>query len=118
MDWRQDFNGIIDYGDIYYDLAKLYHGLLINHSIIEEGLYNVHWDKNICDFDFHRKNILVYCEEFFKEWIELKGYSYKKVEILTSLIFLNISPLHHYPYSKLLFLLGKYMLHKNIFRNE
>ena len=118
LDWRQDFNGIIDYGDIYYDLAKLYHGLLINHSIIEEGLYEVHWYKNICHFDFHRKNILVYCEEFFKEWIELKGYSYKKVEILTSLIFLNISPLHHYPYSKLLFLLGKYMLHKNIFRNE
>ena len=26
LDWRQNFGGIINYGDIYYDLAKLYHG--------------------------------------------------------------------------------------------
>ena len=24
LDWRQDFGGKIEYGDIYYDLAKLY----------------------------------------------------------------------------------------------
>ena len=24
LDWRQDFAGLIEYGDIYYDLAKLY----------------------------------------------------------------------------------------------
>lgn len=25
LDWRQDFGGIVEYGDVYYDLAKLNH---------------------------------------------------------------------------------------------
>ena len=35
IDWRQDF-GNIYVGDLYYDLAKLYGGLLINYKLIKE----------------------------------------------------------------------------------
>ena len=38
----------------------------------------------------------------------------KKVNILTALIYLNIAPLHHYPYSIFLFYLGKLTLHDAI----
>ena len=41
-----------------------------------------------------------------------------KVKILTSLIFINIAPLHHHPYSQFLFYLGKYYLYKLIDENE
>jgi choline kinase len=34
LDWRQDFGGDLFVGDIYYDFAKLMHGLIINHEII------------------------------------------------------------------------------------
>ena len=118
LDWRQNFGGIKEYGDIYYDFAKLYHGLIVNHSIIEQDLYSVKWEKNICEFDFLRKNMLVNCEEYFKEWLDTNNYSFNKVEVLTSLIFLNIAPLHHYPYSEMLFLLGKYMLFRNIHKDD
>ena len=45
LDWRQDFGGNIEYGDIYYDLAKLLHGILVNHSIISKNRYSVEQKK-------------------------------------------------------------------------
>ena len=37
LDWRQDFGGNTEYGDLYYDLAKLLHGLIVSHGIINKG---------------------------------------------------------------------------------
>ena len=67
--------------------------------------------------DILRTNISVECENIFKEFIIDNGYDYNKVMILTSLIYLNIASLHHYPYSKFLFYLGKYMLY-NLVKNK
>ena len=110
IDWRQDFGGILNIGDIYYDLAKLMHGLIINHEIIAKDLYQVNWVNEDIKYDFNRKHILVECEKSFTYWIKKNGYDIKKVRLLTALIFLNIAALHHYPYSLLLFGLGKSML--------
>jgi len=43
LDWRQDFGGNLHTGDIYYDLAKLLHGLIINHEIIDNNYYCIDW---------------------------------------------------------------------------
>lgn len=34
IDWRHEFAGEVDIGDIYYDLAKLRHSLILNHEIL------------------------------------------------------------------------------------
>jgi hypothetical protein len=47
-------------------------------------------------------------------WLEAQGYDLKKVLVLTALIFLNIAALHHFPYSTLLYTLGKSMLKKEL----
>ncbi len=112
LDWRQDFGGNLEYGDIYYDFAKLNHGLIISHQIIDDNLFNINTNLDHIKFDFHRTQSLIDCEKYFKDWIIEQGYDYKKVQIMTSLIFLNIATLHHYPYNKLLFYLGKSMLNK------
>ena len=112
LDWRQDFCGYLYFGDIYYDFAKLMHGLIINHEIIATNNFNVMWEKEVIKFDFHRKNLLVECEEIFTIWLKSNGYEVKKVNLLTALIFLNIAPLHHWPYSLLLYSLGKQRLLK------
>ena len=114
LDWRQDFGGIIDYGDIYYDFAKLNHGLIISHELVDKNLFEVNHKVNTIYFDFLRKQNLVECETYFKEWLENKGYDYKKMQLMTALIYLNIATLHHYPYNTLLFYLGKSMLFKFI----
>jgi hypothetical protein len=43
-------------------------------------------------------------------WLKKEGYDVKKVNIITALIFINIAPLHHHPYSIFLFFLGKLLL--------
>jgi len=53
---------------------------------------------------------MVECEDVFRSWVTGKGYDWKKVKIIMALIFLNIAALHHYPYSTMLFYLGKYEL--------
>ena len=114
LDWRQDFGGELSVGDIYYDLAKLLHGLIINHGLIAGNFYSVSCLSSAIDFDFHRKQVLVECEKNFSFWLASHGYDEQKVRILTALIFLNIAPLHHNPYCLLLFSLGKLMLNQNI----
>ncbi len=112
LDWRQNFGGIIDYGDIYYDLGKLNHGLIVNHEIVARDLYSAKKHGNEISYDIHRKQSLVECEGFLANYLIANDYDYKKVYLMTALIYLNIAALHHYPYCHLLYYLGKDMLAK------
>lgn len=114
LDWRQDFAGSIHYGDIYYDLAKLMHGLIVSHRLINENQYMVSWDSNNLNYELKRLQKDVDFELFFIEWIIKNNYDVKKIRILTALIYLNIAPLHHHPYNYLLFALGKLMLKREL----
>ncbi len=114
LDWRQDFGGSLDTGDIHYDLAKLLHGLIVCHDLITRDLYEVEWNKDKIRFNLLRRHILVECEERYEEWLAEHGYDVCKVRVLTALVFLNIAALHHYPYSLLLYALGKHMLKNNL----
>lgn len=110
LDWRQDFGGDLEVGDIYYDLAKLLHGLIVSHELIAKEHFSVRWQDDEIWFDLHRKQSLVECEKSFNKWCVEQNISLRKVRILTALIYLNIAALHHYPYSLLLYALGKRML--------
>lgn len=114
LDWRQDFAGDLQVGDIYYDLAKLLHGLIVSHELIANGQFQVSWLNDEISFNLCRKQQLVECEQRFYEWCANSGFSVRKVRILTSLIYLNIAALHHFPYSLLLFALGKKMLNREL----
>ena len=117
LDWRQDFGGSLTTGDIYYDLAKLMHGLIISHELIARNLFKVEWKDDEILYDFHRKQILVECERALNDWLVQEGYDLKKVRVLTALVYLNIATLHHYPYSLLLYALGKRMLKVELEKN-
>jgi choline kinase len=117
LDWRQDFGGDLKVGDIYYDLAKLLHGLIVSHEAIAKNYFSVEWKKNKISFKLNRKQILKQCEMRFNKWCMRHNFSLKKIRILTGLIYLNIAALHHYPYSLFLYALGKSMLKKELSRN-
>jgi aminoglycoside phosphotransferase (APT) family kinase protein len=110
LDWRQEFGGSLTTGDIYYDLAKLLHGLIVCHELISRDYYDVEWNEDDIRFDLLRRHILVECEQRYEEWLGEHGYDVRKVRVLTALVYLNIAALHHYPYSLLLYALGKCML--------
>jgi len=114
LDWRQNFGGLLKAGDRYYDLAKLNHNLTINHDIIKKNLFKIEIDGKIVTCDLYRKHHLVDCQEVLFNFLKKKGYNTKKVKILTSLIWLSSSPLHHHPYDAFLFYFGKYNLWRTL----
>ncbi len=114
LDWRQDFADDLQVGDIYYDLAKLLHGLIVSHDLIANSQFHVTWLDDEIKFTLLRKQELVECEQCFYGWCVDNGFSLRKVNVLTALIYLNIAALHHYPYSLLLFALGKRMLNREL----
>ena len=114
LDWREDFSFIKKYGDIYYDFAKINHGLVIDHNVIKKSKFNVTLNKKKIKINFFQSKENKDCQKIFFKFLKDNNYSVKKVEILTSLIFLNIAGLHHYPYSIFLYYLGKLMLSKSL----
>lgn len=103
IDWRESFGGYTEAGDIYYDLAKLYGGLIIpydkmkdeNNITYIEGEYSIKYSYKIS------KNLEIFRQEF-EVWAENMGFNLNKIKILTGLIFLNMAPLHDTKFSKML----------------
>ena len=63
LDWRQDFGGSLESGDMYYDISKLNHNTVINHDIVNRGLFEIHNTKEGIICDILRSNRLVECQE-------------------------------------------------------
>lgn len=115
IDWRHSFKDIIEYGDIYYDLAKLYHALIISNEIIRNGKYNIESaDLRNVHFNYQTKDNLMEFKNLFDEFLVREKYDLNKVKVLTSLIYLNIAPLYNQPYNIFLYYLGKDMLAENL----
>ena len=62
LDWRQDFSGNIFFGDIYYDFAKLLHGMIVSHEIVKNNGYNVKINRSkvILNIKKNKKKYRVY----------------------------------------------------------
>lgn len=118
LDWRQGFGNSLEYGDIYYDLAKLLHGIIVPHPSISSGKYSITESENKKTIAIYRSENIKNVENRFQNWIIEKKYNKNKIELLCCLIFLNIAPLHHHPYSKFLFSLGHWGLQQILDKNK
>jgi NDP-sugar pyrophosphorylase family protein len=106
IDWRQDFVGHVEYGDLYYDLAKLYAGILMNFNNIITGHYNFNQNGNSAHISLKKwKQGKIY-RKIFDEFAIANGFNLKKIHILAGLTFLNMAPLHPEPINKLLIAFG------------
>lgn len=103
IDWRDSFGGSTDCGDVYYDLAKLYGGLLIPYNLMKdetkitytEGSYTVNYSYPISE------NLVTF-KLIYENWLIDNGYDLQKIKFITGLIFLNMSPLHDGKFGKML----------------
>ena len=57
IDWMHNFAGVIEFGDLYYDLAKLYAGLIINFQHIRDGTFKIFGNKQFT-FQKNRSQII------------------------------------------------------------
>lgn len=113
IDWRENFGkDNLEYGDMYYDLAKLKHNIFFNHKNIEEGLYGlIKTSENSCIVDLKCNFFLIQQLNDYEKFITKYELNKKKINILMSLIWINMAPLHEYPLSNFLFNFGKYNLY-------
>ena len=118
IDWREGFGNGVEIGDVYYDLSKLYHALLINGNSILKGMYNYETKIDSASVHFYAKSNLIYFKTIFEGWCNDNGYDWYNVELLGILHYLNICTLYdnfqNGEYGKFLFLYGKYLLTKHL----
>jgi NDP-sugar pyrophosphorylase family protein len=94
IDWREEFGGILSHGDIYYEFAKLYGGININYRNIRLEDYHVSYEGDNWSIAHHPGIALENYKKVFEESVIGMGYSMEKVKILTSLVWLSMSPIH------------------------
>jgi NDP-sugar pyrophosphorylase family protein len=127
IDWRQDFGGLLEFGDMYYDLAKFYSGLLFPHDIVKEKKYEISVkDKNVT-YKIENCNIQAFNEKYAKSYAEMilnnmvakkhQDFDLNKMKQLAAIVLINMSPLHSYPLNVLLYYMGKEELFKSL-QNE
>ena len=113
IDWRESFAGYTKSGDVYYDLAKLYGGLIIPYDRMKnednirfiEGDYSIQYSYDVSD------NIREFKREY-EQWILNSWFDLRIVKKITALIFLNMSPLHDEKFGKMLWFKSIEMLNE------
>ena len=118
IDWRESFGDSLDVGDLYYDLGKLYHALIINGQIVLKKGYNYNVEGNKAWIDYNTKSNLILLLNYFKDFCEDNDLNWDNVELLGILQYIGICTLykdfHEGKYGEFLFLLGKYLLTKKL----
>lgn len=110
IDWRQDFAGHKDFGDKYYDIAKLIAGLTVNFDLIKQNKFFYHEEGDKVFFDYLVRSS-------HQQMIDQLMFRYPDpiIDIIVSLIFLNMAPLHNPPFDKLLFSLALQRLNTQVY---
>ena len=110
IDWREKFGNSLNNGDIYYDLAKLRHNIYINHENILNNLYTIDIKDNevYVDLKCNYKNIIQLQD--FDNFIIQNNLNLEKIKYLTSLIWINMAPLHDKNFGIFLYFFGIYNL--------
>ena len=113
IDWRQSFGNSTEYGDIYYDLAKLYGGLLISYYDMKKNNFSFDDIDGNIKLNYEPSENLKYFKKYYEKWIIDNNYNLDKVKKLTFIIYLNMMPLHEKPFDLFLFYFAKKLIGTN-----
>lgn len=106
IDWRHDFAGRTDVGDIYYDLGKLCGGFIINYSKIKQNEFTFENNNGEVTLSIPSVNDNETYLSTVKDFVISKNWNYQKVQLLIPIIFWNMAPLHTPLFDKFLWYLG------------
>lgn len=106
IDWRHEFAGLIDSGDIYYDLAKMSGGFVINYANIKNHNFEFEIDGTEVTLSVPSIDFVDTYQRTLKQFVVEQGWDYAKVQQLIPIIFWNMSPLHTAPFDIFLWYLG------------
>ena len=90
-------------------MAKLNHNLIFNHSLILNNNFTINIGKEIFIELLVKKSSIDY-QKILIKFCSDNNIDFKSIEILTSLIWINMAPLHEHPLDLFLYFFGKYNL--------
>jgi len=114
LDWRDSFGKNVDGGDVCYDIAKLYGGMLIPYDKMKDNR-NVSLVESFPSVDYTiltNEKLISMLPQFFS-WAFGHGITKEGLNRLTAIIFINMAPLHDEVFGKALWCKGIQMLHEN-----
>ena len=118
IDWRDSFGSSLEVGDLYYDLGKLYHALVINGQVVLNKGYSYEISGNKAYINYNIKSNLQLLLDYFEVFCKENQLNWDNVELLGILQYIGICSLyedfHEGEYGRFLFLLGKYLLTKKL----
>ncbi|MHA2052136.1 MAG: hypothetical protein ACW99F_00940 [Candidatus Hodarchaeales archaeon] len=116
IDWRESFGNSLEVGDLYYDLGKLYHALLINGNYVLDKRYGYSIKDNEAVIRYDVKNNVLFILNYLETFCQENSLCWENTQLLGILQYIGISSLyenfHNGEYGNFLFLLGKYLLSK------
>lgn len=117
IDYRDSFGDFTLWGDYNYDFAKMNHNLEFNFDSAINHKYK--FSKVNDEVTYYMEgNIEVYkCKEILKEFVsQLYDINFDYIELLTGLIWVNMSPLHQMgDLPLLLFYMGKFRMYEALY---
>lgn len=110
IDWREDFGGNTEYGDLYYDLAKLFGGMVLNYARMKDPtsyLWKRLDETRITLEHYVDYTLLGIAKNEFADLLKRYNFDFNRVKTLTAIIFLNMAPLHVNDFDTFLFFISK-----------
>lgn len=107
LDWRQDFAGLLDCGDLYYDLAKLMGGILLDYDRVKANDFSYREEGRAARARIPRMARSAEYLEILDGFLRAERLDPARVALLVGLIYLNMAPLHTPPFDRLLHALGR-----------
>lgn len=120
IDWRNKFIDSCEWGDLYYDLGKLYAGCIVQFSKMKyldsEKYSDLIKEKSYNDFLIkeHRSENIIKFINFYSSWLKNQKYNIEKVKIIAGLVLCRIASLHTYEQGNFLFLHGRKLINESI----
>lgn len=106
IDWRPSFGSQTIFGDNYYDLAKLLGGIRLNYAKVKKNEFDLRIMGNEAILNIPRAPNYELLENVLKKFVYSVGLDFRKVELLTPIIYWNMAPLHKEPFKSFLWILG------------
>lgn len=103
LDWRQDFAGRTDAGDLDYDLAKMLGGIRIDYARVKTGAISHRIDAGgDARLDVPACRAAAELEPALLARASALGRDPRRIELLVGLLHLSMTPLHGEPFSSAL----------------
>lgn len=108
IDWRHAFADQTVIGDLYYDLAKLLGGLIIQYSEIKANNFDVSItdDGSQVSLSVPTTALISKYKYQLQHFASTHDLDFNKIQLMVPIIFWNMSPLHHPPFDLFLWYLG------------